>query len=95
MMNFVVKAGLIVLALVHLDIVITMADVAYDRMHLFYHGNSAYAREAVYQIPGTYEEIVLERRAAHLFIAEYDRELVFQIGDREFARKIRMDRGDS
>jgi hypothetical protein len=86
-MRFAKMAGLILLALVHLEIMITMADVAYDRMHLFYYGNSGFAAEAVYQIPGTYEEIVLERRAAHLFLAEYDRELVFRIGDREFTRK--------
>lgn len=86
-------AGLILLALIHLEITITIADFAYDRMHLFYYGNSAYARQAVYQIPGTYEEIVLERRAAHLFLAEYDRELVFRIGDREFVRKTAA--GDS
>jgi len=92
-MRFVTKAGLIVLALIHLEIVITMTDVGYDRMHLFYYGKSAYAAEAVYQIPGTYEEIVLERRAAHLFLAEYDRELVFRIGNREFVRKTAA--GDS
>jgi hypothetical protein len=86
-MNLVVKAGLIILALVHMQIMITLAEVGYDRMHLFYYGNSAYASQAVYQIPGTYEEIVLERRAAHLFLPEYDRELIFRIGDREFVRK--------
>lgn len=86
-MSYVAKAGLIVLAVFHLEMMITMAEVGYDRMHLFYYGKSAYASEAVYQIPGTYEEIVVERRAAHLFLAEYDRELIFRIGDREFARK--------
>lgn len=93
-MNFVVKAGLIVLALVHTEIIITMAEVGYDRMHLFYYGKSGFAAEAVYQIPGTYEEIVVERRAAHLFLAEYDRELIFRIGDREFVRRdVAMDSG--
>lgn len=86
-MRFVKKAGLIVLALIHLEIVITMAEVGYDKLHLFYYGKSGFAVEAVYQIPGTTEEIVVERRATHLFLAEYDRELVFRIGDREFARK--------
>lgn len=85
-MRFVKTTGLVVLAFIYLNLMITMADVAYDRMHLFYFGNAAFATEAVYQIPGTYEEIVLERRAAHLFLAEYNRELVFRIGDREFSR---------
>jgi hypothetical protein len=85
-MRFVTRAGLIVLALIHLEIVITIAEAGYDRIHLFYFGKSRFAVEAVYQIPGTYEEIVVERRAAHPFLAEYDRELIFRIGVREFAR---------
>jgi hypothetical protein len=86
-MRLAKTVGLIVLALIHLGIVITMAEVGYDRMHLLYFGKSGFAAEAVYRIPRTYEEIVVERRAAHLFLAEYDRELIFRIGDREFARK--------
>lgn len=86
-MRFVTRAGLVVLALIHLQILISIAEVGYDRLHRFNHGRSRFAVKAVYQIPGTYEEIALERRAAHLFLAEYDRELVFRIGGREFARK--------
>lgn len=86
-MRSVKLAGLSFLALLHVGIMITMVEAIYDRAHFYYYGNSGYAAEAVYQIPGTHKEIVLERRAAHLFLAEYDRELVFLIGDREIARR--------
>ncbi len=86
-MKVVNTIGLVVLSVVHLGIMVTMAGDGYDRIHFLYNGNSRVAAEAIYQIPGTNEEIVLKRRIAHLFLAEYDRELVFRIGEREFARK--------
>ena len=86
-MKLVKAVGLLVLGLVHLGITVTVACVGYDRMHFLYYGNSRVAAAAVYQIPETSNEIVLELRTAHLFLAEYDRELVLRIGKREVVRK--------
>ncbi len=80
-------SGLATLTLAHAAIMITTVQITFDRVHFFYSGKSAFAAEAVNKIPGTNQEIVLERRQAHLFLAEYDRELVLRIGEQEIARK--------
>jgi 5-enolpyruvylshikimate-3-phosphate synthase len=69
-------------------------DIAYEGFHRLVLGRSSYSTEAFYSIPGTSVEIILERRAIHLFLAEYERTLVIQIGTKELIRKeVAVDTG--
>ncbi len=63
------------------------AEDGYDILHHLFLGKSAYTHEAVYQIPATSEQIVMERRPIHLYLAEYDRTILFRNEQRELIRK--------
>lgn len=68
-------------------LLIVSIDTAYERFHRIVLGKSSYSTDAIYKIPNTSAEIVLERRAIHLFLAEYERTLVLRIGKKEIIRK--------
>lgn len=68
-------------------LMIVSFDTAYKSFHRIVLGKSSYSTEAIYKIPNSSVEIVLERRAIHLFLAEYERTLVLRISKKEIIRK--------
>lgn len=70
---------------------IGVLELAYEGGHRLILGNASYSSEAIYEVPGTSVEIVLERRAIHLFLAEYERVLVLRKGNEELFRKKAAD----
>ncbi len=67
--------------------ILGVVDASYEGFHRLVLGKSSYSSEAVYKVPNSTVEIVLERRAVHLFLAEYERTLVLRIGAKELIRK--------
>lgn len=51
--------------------------------HRLLFGKSNHSSEAVFQIPQTNFEIVLERRPAHPFLAEYERTIILRVDGEE------------
>ncbi len=68
-------------------LLIVSLDIVYESFHRIVLGKSSYSTEAIYKIPNTSVEIVLERRAIHLFLAEYERILLLRIGKKEIIRQ--------
>jgi hypothetical protein len=81
------KVGKLLLIIVLSIFAAEVLNIAYEGFHRLVSGRSSYSTEAYYKIPGTSVEIILERRAIHLFLAEYERTLVVRIGKRESIRK--------
>lgn len=81
------KVGKMLLIIVLSIFVAEVLNIAYEGFHRLILGKASYSTEAYYKIPGTSVEIILECRAIHLFLAEYERTLVLRIGNKEFLRK--------
>jgi hypothetical protein len=69
------------------SLIVLVATSMYDPLHILIFGKSSHATEAVFKVPQTQIEIILERRAAHLFLAEYDRTLVLRANGKEILRE--------
>ena len=71
-----------------------LLDIAYEGVYRLILGKASYSSEAIYKVPATSVEIILERRAIHLFLAEYERTLVLRVGKNELFRKeVAVDTG--
>lgn len=68
-------------------LLLDVVDFAYDKFHRLVVGKASYSNEAVYRLPDSPMEVVLERRGIHLFLAEYERTLVLRNGSSEHLRK--------
>ena len=68
--------GLVVVILVTLAFSV-MLDSVYETAYRMVVGKASYSREAVFAIDGTSKVLSLDRRATHVFLAEYERTLVF------------------
>lgn len=62
-------------------------QLGYEISYRMIFGKASYATEAVFRVPRTNIEIILERRAIHLFLAEYERTLVLRVDEKEVLRK--------
>ncbi|MGB7210009.1 MAG: hypothetical protein WBD27_15220 [Pyrinomonadaceae bacterium] len=88
------KVGKLLLIVVLSLFAAEVLNIAYEGIHRLVLGRASYSTEAYYKVPGTSVEIILERRAIHLFLAEYERTLVVRIGRRESLReKVAEDTG--
>jgi hypothetical protein len=68
--------------------------ILYDGMHRLVMGEASYSTEAIFQVPDSSIQIVLERRAIHMVFAEYERTLVVRDGVEELLRKeVAVDTG--
>ncbi len=75
-------------------ITIGIIQCSYETSHRLIFGRASYSTEAIYLVPQTDIEIILERRAAHLFLAEYERTLVLRVGGKAVLReKVSFDTG--
>ena len=55
-----------------------VADIGFETANRIVSGKASYASEAVFSVPGSKLQLVLERRSIHLFLAEYERTLVLR-----------------
>ena len=70
--------------------VIGALDLAYEG----FYGRSSYSTEAIYKVPNSSIEIVLERRGIHYFLAEYERTLALRLKKQEILREdVAVDTG--
>ena len=73
---------------------IAVIQVGYEISHQLIFGKASYSSEAVFKVPNTNVEIILERRVIHLFLAEYERAIILRIGGNEiFHQKAAADSG--
>lgn len=71
-----------------------MFKLVYEPMYRGIFGKASYSTEAVFRVPGSAVEIVLDRRCIHLFLAEYERTLIVRIGTGEMLRRpVAVDTG--
>ena len=78
---------LVIVILGALTLAAVLNDLDEIGYRLFY-GKSSYASEAVFPINGTSSELVLSRRAIHLFLAEYERTLILRDHGEEIFRFV-------
>jgi hypothetical protein len=77
-----------------LVVMFLFAKCAFDSSDRIIYSKASYSLKAVYELPNINAEIILERRHAHLFLAEYERTLVLRVGGKEVSRKeIAFDTG--
>lgn len=81
----IIKWVLIVLGFL---ITIAAIQVGYETSYRLIFGKASYSTKAILQVPQTSVEIILERRAIHLFLAEYERTLVLRVDGKEVLRKV-------
>ena len=87
----VIKWMLIVLGFL---ITIAAIQVGYETSFRLIFGKASYSTKAMFQVPQTSVEIILERRAIHLFLAEYERTLILNLDGKEVLRRaIAIDTG--
>jgi len=80
----IIKWMLIVLGFL---ITIAAIQVGYETSYRLIFGKASYSTKAIFQVPQTNVEIILERRAIHLFLAEYERTLILRVDGKEVLRK--------
>ncbi len=74
-----------------LFIMLGVLQSAYEISYRLIFGKTSYSTEAVFKVPQSTVEIVLERRCIHLFLAEYERTLVLQADGKEVLRQKAAD----
>ncbi|MBA3694766.1 MAG: hypothetical protein H0X15_04880 [Acidobacteria bacterium] len=70
-----------------LFILIGAIQVGCETSYRLIFGKASYSTKAIFQIPQTNVEIILERRAIHLFLAEYERTLILRVDGKEVLRQ--------
>jgi hypothetical protein len=70
-----------------LFVLISFAQCSYELSYQIIFGKASYSTKATYKLPETDVEIVLERRAIHLFLAEYERTLILRVDGKEVLRQ--------
>lgn len=66
----------------------------YETTHRIVFGKAIRSKEAIFEIPDTSSEIVLERRAIHPYLAEYERTIVFRNdAGKSIRREVAVDTG--
>lgn len=69
-------------------------EFGYETAHRLLYEKASYPTKAIFQVPSSEVEIILERRAAHFFLAEYERTLILRIdGADVLSEEIGMDTG--
>ena len=77
-----------------LFILVGVFDISHNYVVKLVTGKSLYSSRAYYKVPTTGFTVVLERRAIHLFLAEYERTLRIYSGSREIVtRRLSDDSG--
>jgi hypothetical protein len=61
-------------------------DSAFEAAKRGIYGKARFSTEAIFLVPGSKSEIALERRAIHLFLAEYERTLILRDNGQEVLR---------
>lgn len=88
------KVGKLLLIIVLSIFAAEVLNIAYEAFHRLVWGRASYSTEAIYEIPDSSVEIVLDRRAIHFFLAEYERTLLVRVGGKEVVRKnVAVDTG--
>lgn len=83
-----------VVKLLFLFVVLVLLVGALDVAYEGFYRKASYLTEAIYKVPNSSIEIVLERRGIHLFLAEFERMLVVRVGTKELIRKeVAVDTG--
>lgn len=83
-----------ILILLGIFISIAAIQAGYEISYRLIFGKASYSSEAAFQIPKTEAEIILERRAIHLFLAEYERTLILRAAEKEVLRQeVAVDSG--
>ena len=67
-------------------ILLGLADIGFEPAYRLAFGKASYSTEAVFDIPGSTLELVLDRRCIHVFLAEYERTLVLRDEDGDLLR---------
>ena len=70
-----------------LFITLGVLQSAYEISYRLIFSKASYSTEAVFRVPQTDIEIILERRCIHLFLAEYERTLVLRVDGKEVLRQ--------
>ncbi len=60
-------------------IAINALNLGYETAYRLVYGKASFSTEAVFRTSNSKTEIVLARRAAHLFLAEYERTLILRV----------------
>lgn len=79
---YAVKWALLILVAMGL-----FAKCAYDSSDRIIYGRASYSLNALYKLPNMKAEIILDRRHAHLFLAEYERTLILRVDGKEVLRE--------
>ncbi len=69
-----------------LFVVLGLTDLAFEPVYRLIYGRASYSNEATFQIPASTLEIALDRRCAHVFLAEYERTIVLRDDDGDILR---------
>lgn len=77
----------LILWTVSLLVLISFVQCSYEVSYRIIFGKASYSTEASYKIPDKNIEIVLERRCIHLFLAEYERNLILRVDGNEVLRQ--------
>jgi hypothetical protein len=63
-----------------------LADLGFEPAYRLDFGHASYSTEAVFRLPDSRLELVVDRRCIHLFLAEYERTLVLRDKERDVLR---------
>ena len=67
-------------------ILINTLNLGYESGYRLIYGKASYSTKAIFRVPNSKVEIILERRAAHLFLGEYERTLVLRLNGKSILR---------